>query len=93
MHSSRMRTVRCSGCLGGCLPKKGICLGGGVCLEGVVSVRGGVCLGGGVCPGGCTPPMDRFLDTRLGKHFLSATTVAGGKKWEQPHMRSKEQIF
>ena len=29
MHSSRMRTVRCSGCLGGCLPKGG-CLPRGI---------------------------------------------------------------
>ena len=52
MHSSRMRTVRCSGRLswgvGGCLARGGL--------------PGGVCLGGGVCPGWyvwsgwCTPP-------------------------------------
>ena len=50
-HSSRMRTVRCSGrrwrgCLlpGGCLPGGwGVSSQGGVCL-------GGVCLGG-LCPG------------------------------------------
>ena len=47
MHSSRMRTVRCSGHLG-----VGVCLGGGVqggvCLEGVClgGVKVGVCLGG-----------------------------------------------
>ena len=59
MHSSRMRTVRCSGrgrgerCLTGeCMPRVGICLGG----WGVAAQRssdqgcvwpGGVCLGGG----------------------------------------------
>ena len=55
MHSSRMRTVRCSGhlvggasvCPGGCLP------GGGVCPD-------------GVCPEGCVhlpPPVEKILDT------------------------------
>ena len=52
MHSSRMRTVRCSSCLLG---------GGGVCPEGVPLSTNGVCLPrvsaqgaevGGVCPGG-----------------------------------------
>ena len=67
--SSSMRTVRCSGRLG-C-----ICLG--------VSAHGGVCPGGGGgvrVPGGCTPSpsVDRILDTRLWKHYLYATTVAGG---------------
>ena len=48
MHSSRMRTVRCSGRLREvCLPKG--------CLPKVGSVQGrGVCLGD-VCPGGCLP--------------------------------------
>ena len=55
MHSSRMRTVRFSGCLG-----EGSA-GGGVCL-------GGVCLG----------VVYRIVDTRLWKHYLSATTVADG---------------
>ena len=45
MHSSRMRIVRCSNHLGGCLP--------GVCMPMGVSARG--CLPGGVCPGGCLP--------------------------------------
>ena len=48
MHSSRMRTVRCSSRLRG---GGGGCLLGGVCLLGEVSAcRGGVCL-----PGGCLP--------------------------------------
>ena len=56
MHSSKMRTVRCSGRLmGGCLD--------GECL-----------------PRGCTPlPVDRILDTRLSKHYLSETSLADGK--------------
>ena len=53
MHSSRMRTVRCSGHRGGCLPR-GFCLG--VSAQGV-SARGG---GGGCIPActeqrGCLP--------------------------------------
>ena len=46
MHSSRMRTVRCSGRLLG---------QGGVC-PGRVSAWGGCLLGGGCLPDGCTPP-------------------------------------
>ena len=57
MHSSRMRTVRCSGCRGcipactrqgGCLPMGGVCpeLSAGGCLT-----REEGCLPGGVCPG------------------------------------------
>ena len=78
MHSSRMRTVHCSGRLGGgrCLP--GGCLPGGACLGDVcwgVSAQVG-CLPGGVH----LPSVDRILDTCLWKHYLSATTVADGKK-------------
>ena len=75
MHSSRMRTTRFSGHLGG---------GGG---WGAVCPRG-ECLpsGGGVytpCPlhAGIhkpPPPVDRIINTRLWKHYLPATTVAGG---------------
>ena len=46
--------------------------GGGVCPEG-----GGVCLGGVHHQ---QPPVDRILDTRLWKHYRSATTVADGNK-------------
>ena len=52
----------------------------------VLSAAVGVSWGGGdVCPGGVFPrqtphPVDRILDTRLWKHFLSATTVADGNK-------------
>ena len=71
MHSSRMRTVRCSGRRGD------VCLGAGVCL-------GGGCLPWGCLPRGVSalvhawippPLMDRILDTRLWKHYLSATTL------------------
>ena len=51
MHSSRMRTIRCSSCL----LEGGICLPGGVCLGGLFACQGGclparedVCLPGGV---------------------------------------------
>ena len=47
MHSSRMRTVRCSGHLGGGCP--GGCLPGGMSALGRVSARG--CLAGGVLQG------------------------------------------
>ena len=65
MHSSRMRTVRCSSRL-----------------------LGGVCPGGLSAQGGClpqcmlghtSPPVDRILDTRLWKYYLSATSFADGK--------------
>ena len=55
MHSSRMRTVRCSGRRGKggmCLPR-GVCLGRGGCVYPGVSARG--CLPGSVRPGGCLP--------------------------------------
>ena len=60
MHSSRMRTVRCNGCLGGCL---GVC----VCAQGAVW-PGGVWHGGVYPPGTqrqTLPLVDRILDTRL----------------------------
>ena len=55
MHSSRMRTARCNGGLGG----------GGGAGQGV-SAYGGVCLGGCLSRGGaylgvCTPPVDRQM--------------------------------
>ena len=59
MHSSRMRAVRCRGCLGGGVSDQGVCLRGfwpegGVCPRGVCP--GGVSAQGGVCPGGwCLP--------------------------------------
>ena len=65
-----MRTVRCSGRLmevgrwewGVYL---GACLPGGVCL-------------GCLCVYTSPPPVDRVLDTRSWKYYLSATTVADG---------------
>ena len=51
MHSSRMRTVRCSGRLGGCLSGGYLPRGGGCLPRGCLS-RGYVCLGS-VSAGGC----------------------------------------
>ena len=53
MHFSRMRTVRCSGRLGG-----GVCLEG--CLPGGVSAQGGVAPNPD--PEADTPPVDRMTD-------------------------------
>ena len=90
-----MRTARRSGCLIGdvclgCLP--GGCLPRGCLPRGSVSARGvssqGGCLPKGRClsRGGVSaqgdvhlPLVDRSLDTRLWKHYLSATSFADGK--------------
>ena len=80
-HSSRMRTVCCSGrrrvgCLPrGCVCPGGVCLGrclpGGVCLGGVwLGVRvclGGVCLGGCLSGGGGVCPGGVVSQHALGK--------------------------
>ena len=73
MHSSRMRTVCCSGhlvwrgvCLGGVSAQGGGVCPGGVCL-------GSVCLEGLFAQSGVSqhamgqthPPVDRILDTQL----------------------------
>ena len=43
MHSSRTRTVRCSGCLGGaCLPRRGCLPRGGVSAQSGVAAQRGV---------------------------------------------------
>ena len=69
MHSSRMRTVLCSGRLGG------VCQGEGV------SDQGGVCIGGQSAQEGCLPrrvyttPRGQN-DRHLWKHYIFATTVA-----------------
>ena len=67
----------------------------GVCNEGVcpegVSAQQGVLARRSVCQGGCLPrgcppggvhlpPVDRILDTRWWKHYLSATSFADGNK-------------
>ena len=67
---------------GGCACR-GVHAWGVACVLGWHACPGGMCAcpGGHECPGGmpCMPPVDRFLDTRLWKHYLPATTVAGGK--------------
>ena len=78
--------------LGGCLPRgvsawRDVCPGG-VCL-GEVSAWG--CLPGGL-PRGCLPvfpgrvytssSVDKIVDTRLWKHYLSTTSFADGNKFE-----------
>ena len=78
MHSSRMRTVRCSGRRGcasqhalgrGCVSQHA--LGMGVCIP--------ACTGQGVSAWGeClphTPPPCGLNDRRLWKHYLAATTL------------------
>ena len=66
-----MRTVRCNSHLGMCLPS-------GVSAQG----WGGECVSQHAM--GQTPHLvDRILDTRLWKHYLSATTVADGKNSEK----------
>ena len=86
-----MRTIRYSGRLRGVVPdgvSRGVCCAqrsvSGGCVSGVV--LGGLCgVLGGVrgCPGRvyAFPSVDRIPDTRLWKHYLSATTVADGDKY------------
>ena len=65
----------------------GACLGGmharGACVPGDVHTWG-ACILGACVPGGrgCVPhpSVDRILDKRLWKHYLPATTVAGGNE-------------
>ena len=67
----------------GCVPSTAVAVGGG----GLSSpVHAGIPAQGDVCPSACwdTPPStDKILDTRLRKHYLSATTVADGKNGSQ----------
>ena len=82
MHSSRMYTVRHSGRLIGGLPGEGV--------SGQEAVWPGGCLHRGVWLEGCLPrgvctfhPEERILDTRLWKHYLSATLFAdSNNEWK-----------
>ena len=72
MHSSRMRTIRCSGRL------RGVCLGR--CLPRGVSAWG--CLPRGVCPGGVwqtTAPVNRITDRC--KTLPCRNYVVDSKNW------------
>ena len=94
MHSSRMRNVRCSSRLPGggvSAYPGGVCLPGGVWLPGDVCLGGrgrclprrvSICLGGVCLPRGVYTSLfvDRILDTRLWKYYLSATSFADGNK-------------
>ena len=88
MHSSRMRTVRCSRrLLGGVCPGRGSAQGvsaQGVCLGGV-SAQGGCVFPRGVCPEGCRPPPSRGQNeniagniTFLQLHFWNVTRTNPG---------------
>ena len=75
MHSTRMRTVRCSSHLGGrCVcPGDGGCLpGGGVCAWGGMSWG---CVPGGVSATHTHPHPCEQNHRRLWKHNLAATTL------------------
>ena len=79
-----MRVFAQLGCVcPGWVSAQGGCLPGGLSAQ-RLSAKGVVCLEGGlpVClgiRGGCTPPpVDRILDTRLRKHYLSAALFADG---------------
>ena len=52
---------------------RGVHAGGHVCW--------GMCVPGGMPGGAACPHMDIILDTRLWKHYLPATTVAGGNDY------------
>ena len=80
MHSTRMRTVRCSGCLA----SRGVFTQGVSTLQGVFTLQGvsaggclprgclpiGVACPGGICLGVCTPPVNRITDRCKNITFL-----------------------
>ena len=82
------------GCLpatGECLPARGVSASQGVSAcpgEGCLPRRVSACHGDVCLPVGCLPargmfgrpPLDRILDTRLWKHYLSSTSFADGNK-------------
>ena len=75
MHSSRMRTVRCSGRRGGGVVCPSACwnmsAGGGS-----APVHAGICLPkGGVCPSAHTPPVNTMTDRQVQKHYPTVTTL------------------
>ena len=74
-------------CLGACVPRgcvyQGVCVPGGIHAQGRgvhAQEQGNACPGAeGVRANHAPFPVDRILDTRLWKHYLPATTVAGDK--------------
>ena len=72
-----MRTVRCSSRRMGGLPAQGVSAQGGVCPEGCVypSMHWEWGVSAPVYAGIHHLPVDRILDTRLWKHYLSVTTL------------------
>ena len=83
---------------GGGFPRGGLCPGGGLPRWGCVCLGEG-CLPRVVCIPACkgtdTPPLGRILDTRLWKHYLSATTVVDGSKsvaWQQMGILALKQF-
>ena len=104
MHSSRMRTIRCSGRLGWRFACRGVCLGEGSVCPKVGPAQGGVCLGVYTpwtqrqthprLRGRHTPaPVDRIIDTSLWKHYLSGTTVSDSKNIDLDKMTLKKYWF
>ena len=78
MHSSRMCNVRCSVRM-----REGVCPGGGVCHNPPPAQCWNTPprpVHAGIYP----PPVDKILDTRLWKHYLSATTVTDGNYQHVP---------
>ena len=73
MHSSRMRSVRWSDRLGGCLPREGVSAWRGVCLGVVLS---GGCLPGGVCLGGVHHPPPAPIWTEFLTHTCENITFS-----------------
>ena len=84
MHSSRMRTVRCSGSWGdipGCTGQGGVCPGAG-CLPGEC-LPGDVCLGN-VCPGGVSAQGGVCLRGCLPGGMSAQGVSAGGVSGAHP---------
>ena len=74
MHSSRMRTVLCSGRPWGWRGN----LPGGVCTVGLSACQGGVCIGGGgYLPRGCSSGSSRQVRGVAEKHEIYAAVKGG----------------
>ena len=69
MHSSRMRTVHCSGCRG--VSAQGVSAWG-MSAQGMSA---GGCLPGGESARHPLPPVNRMIDRFLRKYYLAATSL------------------